>query len=217
MKRLLVSLVIASLMLVAGAEAAAAAADVFDGSSERIPAQLRRRMKGVSWRGGCPVPIRKLRLLRLDFVNFDGEERRGRLVVHRSEDDEILQVFEVLFDNDFPMKRLEISDAYAANDKKLMRKNITSAFNCRFVRGTNTWSQHAFGLAIDISPVQNPFVDGNRVVPRKGRRYRDRSQDKPGMIHGGDFVVDAFNDVGWEWGGNWNQYKDYMHFSKNGQ
>jgi len=212
----LLHLVVAGTLIAALANSAVAAVDVFDGSSERIPAQLRKRMKGVSWHAGCPVPIRKLRLLRLDFVNFDGEERRGRLVVHRSEDDEILQVFDVLFDNEFPMKRVEIADRYGADDRKLGRRNITSAFNCRFVAGTNRWSQHAFGLAIDINPVQNPFVDGDRVVPRKGRRFRDRSQDRPGMIHGGDFVVDAFADAGWEWGGDWNSLKDYMHFSKNG-
>jgi hypothetical protein len=98
-----------------------------------------------------------------------------------------------------------------------MRADNTSAFNCRPVAGTNSWSQHAYGRAIDINPVENPYVasDGS-VSPRKGEPFADRSRHARGMIHGGGATVGAFSDVGWGWGGNWSSPKDYQHFSASG-
>lgn len=95
---------------------------------------------------------------------------------------------------------------------------MTSGFNCRLATGSSsTWSQHAYGLAIDINPVQNPYVNGDVVVPARGRRFLDRSLDEPGMIHADDVVVQAFADIGWEWGGDYTSIKDYMHFSLTGK
>ena len=189
----------------------------FQGTVQRIPADLRQLMVGDLWHRGCPVPIRKLRLLTLDYYDFDGVIRDGYLVVHRKEAGEVLAVFEVLYDRSFPMERVVAHEEFAADDEKYDRHNVTSAFNCRtIVGGSSNWSQHAYGLAVDVNPVQNPYVNGHNVIPREGRTYRDRSQDLPGMIHKGDFVVHAFRTIGWKWGGNWNSLKDYIHFSENG-
>ena len=114
---------------------------------------------------------------------------------------------------------MRLIDAYGGDDRRSMRADNTSAFNCRDVAGRpGVWSQHAYGRAIDINPVENPYVspDGS-VSPRKGRRFADRSRDGRGMIHRGDTAVRAFRRQGWEWGGAWSGAKDYQHFSSNGR
>jgi poly-gamma-glutamate synthesis protein (capsule biosynthesis protein) len=100
-----------------------------------------------------------------------------------------------------------------------MEADNTSAFNCRFVAGTQRWSMHAYGRAIDINPVENPYVSGSHVSPPAGAPFADRSRDAAGMIHAGDAVVRAFKRrAGWKWGGSWpGGTRDYQHFSSNGE
>jgi hypothetical protein len=143
--------------------------------------------------------------------------KRGRLVVHERHARRIRAVFKRLFEIEFPIRRMRLIDAYGGSDDRSLRANNTSAFNCRFVAGTTRWSMHAYGLAIDINPVQNPYVAGSRVSPPAGEEYLDRSRDAKGMIHAGDKVVRAFATAGWEWGGYWTYPKDYQHFSSNGR
>ncbi|HEX6230806.1 MAG TPA: M15 family metallopeptidase [Actinomycetota bacterium] len=194
-----------------------AADEPFEGSVSRLDAETRELMTGRSWREGCPVPLEKLRLVRVTYRGFDGEAHRGRLVVHRRWADEILDVFRRLYARGFPIRRIRLVDRYDADDRESMRHDNTSAFNCRFVSGTTTWSQHAYGRAIDINPVENPYVDGSRVSPRKGRRFLDRTDVRPGMIVERDVVWRAFRRIGWGWGGSWSSAKDYQHFSANGR
>ena len=79
------------------------------------------------------------------------------------------------------------------------------------------FSQHAYGLAVDINPLQNPYVSTDGFVRnRAAEPYTVRSRDLEGMIHEGDVVVRTFAAIGWEWGGNWSGDKDYMHFSQSG-
>ena len=189
----------------------------FHGKVSRIDADLRARMKGVSWRPGCPVGLDDLRLLELDYWNYDGHVKRGRLIVHERAARRIKGVFARLFEIHFPIRRLVLADEYGADDDRLLRANVTSAFNCRFVAGTTRWSMHAFGLAIDVNPVQNPYVAGSHVSPPAGADYLDRSRRAKGMIHAGDRVVRAFAAAGWEWGGYWTYPKDYQHFSSTGR
>jgi hypothetical protein len=195
---------------------ARAAAPVFHGSISVIGAQLRERMTGSSWHSGCPVRIRDLRLLKLDYWGFGGRVRLGRLIVHEDQALRTKRVFSKLFYADFRIRRMLLIDAYNGSDDRSMDANNTSAFNCRFVAGTTTWSQHAYGRAIDINPIRNPYVAGSHVSPEAGRPYADRSRHAIGMIHGGDAVVRAFAVANWKWGGYWSYTKDYMHFSRNG-
>ena len=194
---------------------ARAAAPVFHGSISVIGAQLRARMTGSSWHSGCPVRIRDLRLLKLDYWGFGGRVRLGRLIVHEDQALRMKRVFSKLFYADFRIRRMLLIDAYNGSDDRSMDANNTSAFNCRFVAGTTTWSQHAYGRAIDINPIRNPYVAGSHVSPEAGRPYADRSRHAIGMIHGGDPVVRAFAVANWKWGGYWSYPKDYMHFSRN--
>jgi hypothetical protein len=189
----------------------------YHGTISRIDPTLRARMTGSSWHQGCPVAIGDLRHLELDHWGFDGLVRRGHLIVHENEARRIRGVFKRLFEVRFPIQRMKLIDAYGGSDDRSLRANNTSAFNCRFVAGTTRWSMHAFGRAIDVNPVQNPYVAGSHVSPPAGAEYVDRSRKAKGMIHAGDKVVRAFAAAGWEWGGYWTYPKDYQHFSSNGQ
>jgi hypothetical protein len=117
----------------------------------------------------------------------------------------------------FPIERMELVDNYGGSDDASMAANNTSAFNCRPVAGTNRWSEHAFGRAIDINPVQNPYVAGGRVSPPNGAPFVNRAVGAPGLIRSGDVVVQAFAAVGWGWGGNFSSSRDYQHFSASGR
>jgi hypothetical protein len=169
-----------------------------------------------SWRAAVPVALEELRLLRLSFWGFDGAAHTGSLVVDGVWADDLRTVFQTLYDARFPIRSVNLIEDYAASDERSMAADNTSAFNGRYVSGTTVWSMHAYGLAIDINPIENPWVHGDDVSPAAGRSYVDRSLNAPGMIHSWDVVVRAFASIGWEWGGNWKGSKDYQHFSSNG-
>jgi hypothetical protein len=189
----------------------------FQGTVEPIEPPLRERMTGVSWHRGCPVALNRLRLLRVTHWGFDGEVHRGRLVVHQDSARSMLRVMRELYRLHFPIRRMRLVDAYGADDHRSMNADNTSAFNCRFVAGTSRWSEHAYGHAIDVNPIENPYVTSDGYVsPPAGARYADRSQRAPGLIHRRGPVVTAFAKNGWKWGGNWSWPKDYQHFSVGG-
>ena len=174
-------------------------------------------MTGSSWRRGCPVGLGDLRLLRVTYFGFDGAAHRGRLIVHEDVDQRVVKTMRSLYRHRFPIRRMRLVDAYGADDHRSMNADNTSAFNCRFVGGQpGVWSQHAYGKAIDVNPVENPYVSGGHVSPPAGAEYADRSQDRKGMIHRGDSTARAFAAIGWEWGGRWSSPRDYQHFSVTG-
>jgi len=193
-----------------------AAAPRFRGSVAAIDRSTRSRMRW-SWRPGCPVGLADLRLLRVDHWGFDRRVHRGELVVHRDQARLLLGVMQRLFRLGYPIRRMRLVDDYRADDDRSMAANNTSAFNCRPVAGTSRWSEHAYGRAIDVNPVQNPYVAGRHVSPPAGRRYADRAGRAPGMIRAGDAVVRAFAAAGWGWGGAWRTARDYQHFSASGR
>ena len=197
--------------------AATEAVPAWDGTAEPLPRALRRRMTGISWRRGCPVSLDDLRLLRVPYVDFDGVARRGRMVVNERQAGKVLRVFRRLYETPFPIARMRLIDAYDGSDDQSMADNNTSAFNCRTVPGTSRWSEHSYGRAIDVNPVQNPYVNGSTVQPAAGRAYTDRSDVRPGMVVRPGPVVRAFGAVEWQWGGDWNNSKDYQHFSRTGR
>jgi hypothetical protein len=189
----------------------------FHSEVTKIPSDIKERMKGSSWHPGCPVPIKRLRLVRLTYWGFDDEAHNGKLIVNRRQAHNMVEVFRKLFKKGFPIKRMKLVDAYGGDDNESMDHNNTSAFNCRVVAGTDRWSEHAYGRAIDINPVQNPYVSSDGTAsPEKGQPYVDRSDSRRGMIYGGGRVVAAFEAIGWSWGGFWSSVKDYQHFSSTG-
>jgi hypothetical protein len=188
----------------------------FVGTATPPPRRLRTRMTNSSWRPDCPTPLEDLRLLQMTHWGFDGDVHTGHLVVHESVDEDVIRAFRMLFRSRFPIERMQLVDAYKADDDRSMAANNTSAFNCRVVSGTQRWSQHAYGTAIDINPVQNPWVSGDVVQPPAGAQYVDRRRVRPGMIVAGDAATTAFASIGWRWGGAWQASKDYQHFSASG-
>jgi poly-gamma-glutamate synthesis protein (capsule biosynthesis protein) len=185
-----------------------------------VSAAVASRMSS-SHRVGCPVSLDDLRYVRVRFVGFDGETHTGELVVHRRYASDLTGVFRELYDARFPIERMRLIDVYDGDDDASMAAGNTSAYNCRNVAGTDRWSEHAFGRALDINPVQNPYVQGRDVAPPAGSRFAhlDRSPGARvprGVIVEGDVVVRAFADIGWEWGGHWRSSKDYQHFSADG-
>lgn len=195
------------------------AARPFRGHAAPIDPATRRRMVGVSWHRGCPVGLGDLRVLTLTHWGFDGRVHRGRLVVNRDAVGAMLGAMRALYRLHFPIRRMHLVDAYGANDDRSMAADNTSAFNCRFIAGSDgVWSEHAYGRAIDLNPLENPYVTSSGYVsPPGGAPFADRSQRAPGLIHGGGRVVAAFARVGWPWGGDWPWPKDYQHFSASGK
>ncbi len=206
-------IVLSTAVAVLACATAAAALPRYEGSVSRLDDELRAEMTGSSWRPGCPVPLRELRLVRITYVGFDVEAHRGRLVVHRRWARDLVEVFRRIYSRGFPIRRVRLVDRYGADDQASMRADNTSAFNCRSVAGTTTWSRHAYGAAIDVNPVENPYVSGAHVSPRNGEPYADRSEVRPGMIAARDVVWRAFRSIGWAWGGSWSGAQDYQHFS----
>lgn len=189
----------------------------FSYSVRTIDAALAARMTPSTWRAGCPVPLSALRYLRLSYMDPAGAERSGEMVVHADAVSHTVFAFKVMWDHRFPITRMRLVDDYGGDDDASMAANNTSAFNCRRVAGSSTWSQHSYGRAIDINPVQNPYVAGGTVSPPAGRSYLDRGDVRPGMIRRGDPVHRVFTQMGWGWGGDWSSSKDYQHFSANGR
>jgi len=174
-------------------------------------------MTGVSWRAGCPVALRDLRLLTMTHVGFDGRTRTGRLIVHEDAARDVLGVFRRLYAARFPIRRMVPVDAYGASDFRSIEADNTSAFNCRYVDGTTRWSEHAYGRAIDVNPIENPYVSGGRTSHRASKPYVDRSRRRPGMAYEGGVLVRAFDAIDWGWGGRWTSVSDYQHFSASGR
>lgn len=193
----------------------------FAGRITPLPEPLRARMRGTTWRPGCPVPLEDLRLLRFNHWGFDGTVKRGPLVVNASVAQDVLWVFRQLFEHRFPMKRVGLAREF--KERRLetdphTRRSVTASFNCRVVVTPagpgDTYSQHSYGLAVDVNPLQNPYVRSDGWVRNRfARPYVDRTRRAPGMIHEGDVVVRSFASIGWAWGGHWSGGKDYMHFS----
>jgi poly-gamma-glutamate capsule biosynthesis protein CapA/YwtB (metallophosphatase superfamily) len=188
----------------------------FASTVEPIGTSVRRAMRTYDAEA-CPVPLADLRHLTVTHVGFDGQAHRGELVVADDVAADLVDVFEALYAERFPIERMQLIDDYAGDDDLSMAGNNSSGFNCRRVAGTSTWSDHAYGRAIDINPVQNPYVVGDDVRPPAARAYvsADRSAGAaaaPGVIREGDVVRRELERIGWQWGGFFGD-PDYQHFS----
>ena len=189
---------------------------MFQASTLPLAAAMRARMTGVSWRRGCPVALDRLRLLRLGYWGFDHAVHQGELVVNSSAAASLTQAFRQLFAARFPIRQMRVVDDFGGDDERSMLADNTSAFNCRLVPGTDVWAQHAYGLAVDLNPLENPEIRDGRADPPAAAAWADRSRSSPAMIREEDAAWRAFRAIGWTWGGDWHSLKDYMHFSANG-
>jgi hypothetical protein len=189
-------------------------------TSAPLSGEVLAHTRSRNWQPGCPVALSDLRELTVTYHTFDGTVKTGPLVVNASVADDVLSVFRRLFRAGFEIKHIALAGKWHAHRRPgeyASTKSTTAAFNCRPVTHGTTLSQHSYGWAIDINPVQNPYIGSNgKMLQRAAKAYVDRSQQLPGMIHPGDLVVRSFAKIGWGWGGDWHSMKDYMHFSLTG-
>lgn len=170
------------------------------------------RIKDQSFKDNHKISRDDLRYLNISYWGFDDKRHEGEMIVHREVADDVIAIFKTLYDHKYPIAKMVLVDEYKADDNLSMADNNTSAFNYRVISGTTKLSNHAYGLAIDINPIQNPYVKGTIIEPSEGSNYLDRNIYQTGMILKDDVCYEAFTSKGWSWGGEWRSIKDYQHF-----
>ncbi len=176
--------------------------------------------KAGSWKKGCPVPLKDLRYLRVKYFDFEGQTREGEMIVHKTVASEVVNIFNELYTISYPIHKMKLVSAYKANDWQSIEADNTSAFNCRNATGSKKWSKHSYGKAIDINPIENPYISrSGRISHKASLQYKKRvhknntSADKAVLLKH-DKATQIFKKYGWKWGGDWSGVKDYQHFSK---
>ncbi|WP_127479468.1 M15 family metallopeptidase [Nocardioides pantholopis] len=188
------------------------------GFASRVVAPAPARVLARStWGPRCPVAADDLAWVRVAFRGFDGARHTGELLVNRTAADDLVGVFRDLWRARFPFERIAVTTRAELDAAPTGDGNDTGAFVCRPITGGTSYSEHAYGLAIDINPFQNPYVRGDLVLPELASAYADRAWVRPGMITPDGPVVRAFARIGWAWGGAWSTRKDYQHFSASGR
>ena len=185
-------------------------------SIEKLPYDIKEQMKeSGSWKKSCPVHLNDLRYLTMSYFSMDEIAREGEMVVHKEVAEEVVEIFQELYESKFTIESMHLIDDYNASDDLSMAANNTSAFNCRNVPRTTRWSRHSYGKAIDINPVWNPFIDKGVVYPENAQKYKNRKLHEQGMVHKNDSTYKTFILRDWEWGGDWTRtMQDYQHFFK---
>jgi hypothetical protein len=194
--------------------------DTYCSITEPLDESTRAAMVGVVWHEGCPVSLNDLRRITFKHWRFDGSVATGSIVVNDSVAIDVQRVLHDLFDARFPIASAKPIEAFGGDDDRSTLANNSSAFNCRVVTGGKSFSEHAWGRAIDINPVQNPYVRANgTVLDPKAKRFVKRSalSESTGAITANGSVVNAFKRIGWSWGATFSRVKDYQHFSSTGR
>jgi hypothetical protein len=193
-------------------------APAFRYEAAELSAVLRRQLERTSWHPGCPVSLGRLRYLRISYWGFDRRAHLGEMVVNVSAVRDLRRAFADLFAARFPIRRMRLVDRYGGSDYASIQADNTSSFNCRDATGSSRWSEHAYGLAIDINPIENPYVYADNTTTHPASDpYLDRADVRPGMAVAGGTLVRAFDAIGWGWGGRWPRPTDFQHFSVNGR
>lgn len=171
---------------------------------------------GKSFKENCTVPIKDLRLIHILYTGFDGTTYQGELICNKFIAENLIEIFEELYESSYPIEKIQLVDNFDADDESSMRENNSSCFNFRFVTGSTKISKHGLGLAIDINPLYNPCVrtkNGTTIVePATAQKFVDRSKNFPHKIDKNDLAYKIFTAHGFEWGGSWGSVKDYQHF-----
>ena len=183
-------------------------------SISEVPDSVFASMRGKSYKENCTVDIRELRYLKVLHKDKDGNTHAGELVVNKAIADDVLEIFKELYNRSYPIERVSLIDNYGADDELSMEENNSSSFNFRLISGTTKVSKHGSGMAVDINPLYNPYVKGDRFEPENAAPYLDRNQPFPYKITAGDDCVRLFKAHGFTWGGDWKSCKDYQHFER---
>jgi hypothetical protein len=193
----------------------------YQSSIQPLSPQVKAELRGEFWHVGCPIPLSQLRVLSVSHWGFDRRVYTGQLVVNRSAARPLSTVFKQLYALRFPIRHLQLADVYGPKSLRPADEDVSGSFECRRAvpspcgSGTGNWSNHAYGLAVDLNPIENPYVGCGKTRKRASLPYLNRSRHRPGMVT--PAVVRAFASIGWGWGGAWSgPTKDYMHFSSSG-
>ena len=180
-----------------------------------------RMIEGKTWRKNCPVDTDDLRYIRLKHRNFYRSERMGEIIVHKDVAAEVVEIFRELYEIGYPIRQMRLVSDFRGSDYRSIEADNTSAFNCRQVStGGKKWSKHAYGKAIDINPIENPFVNKRGHIAHtesykyKKRLHKNSSFADKAMLIKKDKAIKIFEKYGWKWGGDFSPYKDYQHFAK---
>ncbi len=181
--------------------------------------EIKERITGISYPEDdedIAISYSDLRYVRIKYCDFNGDVHSGELIVNKKLAEEVMEIFYELYKAEYPLASVRLVDDYGqpGDDTLSMEANNTSAFCYRHVTGSKTLSRHSLGAAIDINPMLNPYIDGNRIAPENGAKYVNRSLGLAGMIDHDDLCYKLFKKRGWSWGGDWKGDKDYQHFSK---
>jgi len=186
-----------------------------------ISPNLKNKMiKDNSWREGCPVDTSDLRYLKLTYINFDGEDSIGELIVHRDISDDVVRVMRELYAIGYPINQMKLVSDFKGDDWQSIEAGNTSAFNCRRATGSKKWSKHSYGRAIDINPIENPYISRKGHISHKAslkykkRRHIENTPADRAVLLKNDEATLIFKKYGFRWGGDWKTIKDYQHFVK---
>jgi hypothetical protein len=185
----------------------------FEAAIGPVPPEV---VKRSSWRPKCPVTLEQLAYITMPFRGFDHRRHTGEMIVNAAEAENVVEVFRALYEARFRIEEMRVVTLGEQRAPPTGDTNVTSSFECRQVTLGTSWSQHSYGLAIDVNPFHNPYVRGDLIAPELASAYADRTWRREGMIFEGDVATRAFDAIGWEWGGRWNTLKDWMHFSQTG-
>lgn len=183
-------------------------------TKSEITQDIYRRIYNVSYKENENISLEELNYLRITYYDYEGNKHIGEMIVNAKIADEVLEIFKELYDVKYPIYQMKLVDEYNGSDYDSIEANNTSSFNYRYIENTTTLSNHAFGLAIDINPIENPYVLDGNVEHAKSEEYINRSKFKIGMVTPDDECVKIFKKYGWTWGGDWINPKDYQHFEK---
>jgi hypothetical protein len=209
--------------VVAGVLAALSVQAYHASSQSLTPTAKQELIASKHWSSKCPVPLSGLRLMTLSYWGFDGKVHTGQLVTNAVSVGPLTSVFRTLYSMHFPIHHMKLTDAYGPVSEWPKDLDVTYSFSCRQAvpspcsggTGTGSWSMHAYGEAIDINPVENPYVGCGQTRDKTAVSFMKRTPLRKGMVT--PAVLAVFHAVGWGWGGSWyGSTKDYMHFSSNG-
>lgn len=186
---------------------------------EEIGENIKKRITGNSFpiefdKHYTSINYENLRYINIKHYDFNGNEQIGEVIVHKEVAEDIVKIFYELYEAEYKINKMVLIDEYNADDELSMSDNNTSAFNYRVVQNSKTLSLHAFGLAIDINPLNNPYIKGNTISPANASSYINRNLKLPEMIDHKDLAYKVFTKYGWKWGGDYKSLKDYQHFYK---